>query len=86
MTDDIKKKLAAIPAEEPDADDLRMIDEAARINNGSTMSLDAFMDSLEGYGGRILLRVPRSLHKRLVEEARIEGVSLNQYALYKLSR
>ena len=84
--DDIKKKLAAIPEEAPDAEDLRMIKESSRINDGSAVSLNAFMDSLEGYGGKILLRIPKSLHKRLTEEARVEGISLNQYALYKLSR
>lgn len=31
--------------------------------------------------GRILLRLPKSLHKELLEEAMEEGVSLNQYAL-----
>ena len=86
MTDDIRQRLAAIEEEEPDADDLRMIKESSRVNDGSVMPLDAFMDSLDGYGGKILLRIPKSLHKRLVAEARVEGVSLNQYALYKLSR
>lgn len=33
------------------------------------------------YGGRILLRVPASLHERLAWEAQREGVSLNQYLL-----
>lgn len=86
MKEDLKKKLAAIPEESPDGEDLRMMAEAARINDGSALSLEAFQDSLSGYGGRILLRIPKSLHKRLAEEARLEGVSLNQYALYKLSR
>ena len=40
----------------------------------------------EGYSGKLVLRIPRSLHKHLKEEAEIEGVSLNQYMLYKLSR
>lgn len=31
--------------------------------------------------GRILLRLPKSLHKELLEEATEEGVSLNQYTL-----
>ena len=36
--------------------------------------------------GKFTLRVPKSLHQRLAIEARREGVSLNQYALYKLSQ
>ena len=35
--------------------------------------------------GKFTLRVPKSLHQRLSIEAKREGVSLNQYALYKLS-
>lgn len=40
----------------------------------------------EGFSGKFVLRLPKSLHKRLSIEAQKEGVSLNQYALYKLSR
>nr|WP_302848012.1 toxin-antitoxin system HicB family antitoxin [Paenibacillus sp. OK003] len=38
------------------------------------------------YSGKFNLRVPRSLHRQLVERAAAEDVSLNQYCLYKLSR
>jgi len=37
------------------------------------------------YSGKFVLRLPKSLHARLVFEAEREGVSLNQYALYRLS-
>lgn len=33
----------------------------------------------EDYSGKFVVRVPRSLHRKLVEEAESEGVSLNQY-------
>lgn len=36
--------------------------------------------------GKFVLRIPKSLHRRLVLEAEKEGVSLNQYAMYKLAR
>jgi len=39
----------------------------------------------EQYNGKISLRIPKSLHRELVEEAAKEGVSLNQYALYRLA-
>lgn len=38
------------------------------------------------FSGKVLLRMPKSLHQRLAMEAELEGVSLNQYMLYKLSR
>ena len=31
------------------------------------------------YSGKLLLRMPKSLHQRLAERALLEGVSLNQY-------
>ncbi|MEW6273541.1 MAG: type II toxin-antitoxin system HicB family antitoxin [Bacillota bacterium] len=40
----------------------------------------------EAYSGRILVRAPKSLHRALAERAREEGVSLNQFIVYQLSR
>ena len=37
------------------------------------------------YSGKFVLRIPKTLHARLAMEAEKEGVSLNQYALYRLS-
>lgn len=39
----------------------------------------------EKFSGKFVVRIPKSLHYRLSVEAEQEGVSLNQYALYKLS-
>ena len=33
----------------------------------------------EVYSGKFVVRVPKSLHRQLVEQAEAEGVSLNQY-------
>ncbi len=40
----------------------------------------------KNYSGRIALRTPRSLHRKLIEGAEKEGVSLNQYLVYILSK
>jgi predicted RNase H-like HicB family nuclease len=37
------------------------------------------------YSGKFVLRLPKTLHARLVIESEKEGVSLNQYILYRLS-
>ncbi|MBS4024200.1 MAG: toxin-antitoxin system HicB family antitoxin [Clostridia bacterium] len=42
--------------------------------------------NINDYSGRITLRAPKSLHKKLVELAEKEGVSLNQYMVYLLSK
>jgi len=39
----------------------------------------------ENFSGKFVVRIPKSLHYKLSIEAEQEGVSLNQYALYKLS-
>lgn len=43
-------------------------------------------NQLEMFSGEIRLRMPRSLHQKLVEGADIEGTSLNQYIIYLLSQ
>ncbi|MBP8715760.1 MAG: type II toxin-antitoxin system HicB family antitoxin [Lachnospiraceae bacterium] len=44
---------------------------------------DAIAD--KNYSGQFKLRIPKVLHRRLVEEAQEEGISLNQLCVYKLS-
>ena len=43
-------------------------------------------ESLEGYSGQFKLRIPRSLHRLLAEHSKREGISMNQYCVYLLSR
>lgn len=43
-------------------------------------------DSLEEYSGQFKLRIPRSLHRSLAEHSKREGISMNQYCVYLLSR
>ena len=79
-------KLSQVPIVEPDDIDNAMLAEAQALDDGTAISLEEFERSLDEYSGRLVLRIPRSLHKHLKEQAKIEGVSLNQYMLYKLSR
>ena len=41
--------------------------------------------SLNDYSGQFKLRLPKTLHRRLAEKSREEGVSMNQYCVYLLS-
>lgn len=43
-------------------------------------------DSLEEYSGQFKLRIPRSLHRSLAEHSKKEGISMNQYCVYLLSK
>ncbi len=40
----------------------------------------------DDFSGKFVVRMPKSLHLRLSIEAEKEGVSLNQYAMYKLAK
>lgn len=43
-------------------------------------------DSFDDYSGQFKLRLPRSLHRALAEHSQREGISMNQYCVYLLSR
>lgn len=43
-------------------------------------------NSLENYSGQFKLRIPKSLHRELAYNAQKEGISMNQYCLYLLSK
>ncbi|MBE6896293.1 MAG: toxin-antitoxin system HicB family antitoxin [Ruminococcaceae bacterium] len=38
------------------------------------------------YSGQFKLRIPKSLHRALAEHSKEEGISMNQYCLYLLSK
>ena len=43
-------------------------------------------NALNSYSGQFKLRLPKSLHRQLAEHSKREGISMNQYCLYLLSR
>ncbi len=43
-------------------------------------------ETLDDYSGQFKLRIPRSLHRSLAEHSKREGVSMNQYCVYLLSK
>lgn len=54
-----------------------------KLENGFDVPLPVGYDD---FSGKFIVRIPKSLHYKLSVEAEQEGVSLNQYALYKLSK
>ena len=42
-------------------------------------------DTDDSYSGQFKFRMPKSLHRKLAEHAKLEGISMNQYCLYLLS-
>lgn len=60
--------------------------EAEAMDDGTAVTLDEFQRRISDYSGKLNIRIPRSLHQRLTLEAKADGVSLNQYILYKLAQ
>lgn len=43
-------------------------------------------NSIEKYSGQFKLKIPKSLHMELAKKSKREGISMNQYCLYLLSK
>lgn len=87
--EELERRRAEIDARPPVTltdDEAASLAAAEAMDDGTTVPLEEFKRSLDEYSGKLVLRIPRSLHRELKEAAQAEGVSLNQYMLYKLSR
>ncbi len=88
IPDEIERRIAEInarPSEPPTAEDLAAFAEADAEDPAESITLDEYKAQRE-YSGKLMLRIPKELHRDLVEAAKANGVSLNQYAVYKLAR
>lgn len=86
--EEINRKMGAInalPAEEATAEDLAAIAASEAEDPGDSVTLSEYKQQRE-YSGKLMLRIPKELHRSLAEAAKENGVSLNQYALYKLAK
>ncbi|WP_294857359.1 toxin-antitoxin system HicB family antitoxin [uncultured Oscillibacter sp.] len=77
-------KLAGFKEVAPDETDVANIEEARAADDGTLVPLEAVRSALD-FSGRLNIRIPKSLHMKLSSEAKDDGVSLNQYIIYKLS-
>lgn len=64
------------------AEEVRSLWIEAAYEHGIDIPLPSYP---EEYSGKFVLRLPRSLHRKLAESAEREGVSLNQYVVMLLS-
>lgn len=56
---------------------------AAEIEEGHEIPEPSSEDT---YSGQFKLRIPKSLHRLLAEHSKREGISMNQYCLYLLTK
>ena len=59
---------------------------AAALEDGVEIADPTTEPDLSEYSGQFKLRLPKSLHKSLSEQAKKEGTSMNQYCIYLLSQ
>lgn len=86
---EIEKRFEEINLLEPESltpAEARSLAEAEAMDDSTTVTLEEFQKSIGDYSGKLNIRIPRSLHRRLSLEAKADGVSLNQYILYKLAQ
>lgn len=86
---EIERRFEEIDAREPETltpEEEKSLAEAEAVNDGNTIALEDFQRGVGDYSGKLNIRIPRSLHQRLSREAKSDGVSLNQYILYKLAQ
>lgn len=57
----------------------------AAYENGIMVPLPAIQEDKEEYSGRVTLRIPKSLHKMVIEIAKKEGVCANQFLSHLIS-
>ena len=82
---EFEAKLAAIPEVEPDEWDQEMLTEIDTEVDNTSVPLETVRARRE-CSGKISLRVPKELHYDLLESAKENGVSLNQFIVYKLAK
>ena len=58
----------------------------AALEDGVTIAEPSEDQSLSDYSGQCKLRMPKSLHRSLSMHAKEEGISMNQYCLYLLTK
>jgi len=80
----LQAKIASIPEVTPDEIDLAMLSEIDS-EQSDEYTLWENVKAERTFNGHISLRIPKDLHRALVDMAKEQGVSLNQYCLYKLA-
>ena len=86
---EINRRFEEINAQTPEqltSEEERALAQAEAMDDGTTVTLEEFQRGIEDYSGRLNIRIPKSLHQKLSQEAKNDGVSLNQYILYKLAQ
>ena len=58
----------------------------ASLEDGDEIAEPESVTDLSDYSGQFKIRMPKTLHRSLVINAKKEGISMNQYCIYLLSK
>lgn len=60
----------------------------AAIEDGVSIPVPTLIQETaeDNYSGQFKIRMPKSLHRKLAEQSKKEGISMNQYCIYLLSQ
>jgi antitoxin HicB len=86
---ELQKKIALTQQIEADNLDQYMIEQIkSRETEEEGIRLHQLKKAIadKTYTGKLSVRLPKTLHRELAESAKKEGISLNQFVLYKLAR
>lgn len=56
------------------------------LKKGYQITIPDTSDIYKGFSGKVSLRMPKSLHKRLTKLAKLEGMSINSYINYVIGQ
>ena len=82
---EFEKKLALIPEERPDDWDIELLKKLDAEQDTETVPLEE-VEALRECSGKLSVRVPKELHFNLLQKAKENGISLNQFIVYKLAK
>ncbi|MCR5345073.1 MAG: type II toxin-antitoxin system HicB family antitoxin [Lachnospiraceae bacterium] len=58
----------------------------ACIEDGISIPEPTLQSDISRFSGQFKIRMPKSLHRTLSQHAKAEGISMNQYCIYLLSK
>ena len=71
---------------EKSAEDAKRVWFTAALEDGIEIAEPSDSPDLSEFSGQFKLRMPKSLHRSLSVNAKKEGISMNQYCIYLLSK
>lgn len=67
-------------------EEVKLVSLYSYVEAGKEIPMPNQSQEIENYSGKVLIRIPKELHFKLMNKAKLDGISLNQEILYLLSQ